>query len=174
KIKGNEFSGNLLMRAPEDIISTVNGPLIKVEHKIKVSISLSGAKDIEIEQPIIVSNVMPAELHQQLLRVQNLISSNAQTQLFYKKTLHVLRKKELTFDNRDSKIALEAIRIDGLSIHSGIETVISGPLIRESKIKVEVWLSGFKAIEIEQSVILSNVMPPELHHQLLYVENLTV
>ncbi|CAG8566382.1 11973_t:CDS:1, partial [Ambispora gerdemannii] len=78
KIKGNEFSGNLLIRAPGDIISTMYGPLIKVEHKIKVSILLSGAKDFEIEQPIIVSNVMPVELHQQLLRVQNLISSNTQ------------------------------------------------------------------------------------------------
>ncbi|CAG8610031.1 8554_t:CDS:1 [Ambispora leptoticha] len=75
---GNEFTGDLLIKVPGDVISTTNGPLIKVEHKIKVKVSLSGAKDIEIEQPVIASNVMPTELHQQLLRAQNLISYNMQ------------------------------------------------------------------------------------------------
>ncbi|CAG8591535.1 13622_t:CDS:1, partial [Ambispora gerdemannii] len=44
-----------------------------VEHKIKVKVVLSGASNIRIEQPVIVSNAMPAELHHQLLHTGNLI-----------------------------------------------------------------------------------------------------
>ncbi|CAG8508171.1 1378_t:CDS:1 [Ambispora gerdemannii] len=53
---------NLLIRVPENVISTTNGPFIRVEHKIKVKVVLSGTSNIRIEQPVIVSNAIPAEL----------------------------------------------------------------------------------------------------------------